>query len=255
MTPWATIAIAVALVPIFRALWANRRTTLLHALIWAVAAWIAALAAAITGSVLATYIALCLAACAGVSVLGARKPGVGAWHAVVAGLLAVLLMPIAEGFFAAGVEQIDHVRIWFLGIVLTFGLANYVPTRLGIGAIVLWAASVLCLRSLLEVSDSERQLAFVLAGSSPWLAWLGTWSRTTSPEADRQWRSFRERFGIVWAQRVREQFNRAAENSNLSVELGWTELHRRDSLPLSAADRDAAVELLHSLMMRFGMPG
>jgi hypothetical protein len=45
------------------------------------------------------YLALCLTGCVGVAVLGARRPGVGAWDFVLLGLLAVLLL-VAGGAVA-----------------------------------------------------------------------------------------------------------------------------------------------------------
>ena len=62
---------------------ANRHTTLVHALNWAVAAWLAWAGLALTpeeqgaGATTARYLALCLTGCAGIAVLGARRPIVG----------------------------------------------------------------------------------------------------------------------------------------------------------------------------------
>jgi len=85
-----TLALATAGWPLGRALWANRRTTLLQALLWAAGAWAAWLLVFVGAAVgydadvaLGRHLALALAGGAGVAVLGARRPGVGciAWRA------------------------------------------------------------------------------------------------------------------------------------------------------------------------------
>src|SRR5262249_23872442 len=94
--------------PLWRAWLANRNTSLLHAVTWAGAAWVAwggmILVGMETGPSIdlrpGTYLALCLTGCAGVAVLGARRPGVGAWNFVLFGLLAVMLLPLAERLLA-----------------------------------------------------------------------------------------------------------------------------------------------------------
>src|SRR5437870_9454576 len=92
------ILIASGLIPLGRAIWANRRTTLIHALIWGVAAWAAWLWTATSASRNVGFLAINLTVCAGVAVLGARRPGVGPWNVVVAGLLAVLSIPLAQDY-------------------------------------------------------------------------------------------------------------------------------------------------------------
>src|SRR5437879_6552844 len=80
---------------------ANRRTPLLHAVNWAIGAWVlwawACWQAARPGAdaAPASYLALCFTACAAVAVMGARRPGAGAWNFVVVGFLAVELLPLA----------------------------------------------------------------------------------------------------------------------------------------------------------------
>ena len=41
MSIWLILLVASGIVPLARTIWANRRTTLLHALAWGVAAWAA----------------------------------------------------------------------------------------------------------------------------------------------------------------------------------------------------------------------
>ncbi len=199
------------------------------------------------------YLALCLTGCAGVAVLGARKPGAVAWNAVVLGLLAVLLLPLAQRLFSNVDLPLDPIRLGFLGIAVVVGLLNYVPTRHGLGALALLAACLIELRQIdSDPSETERAWALGLAAAAPWLASIPLWLRLRgAPDEDRAWRDFRDRFGVVWAARLREQFNRSAEHSGLSLQLGWGGLHRLDGLPPMAVDRAASQELLNALMTRF----
>src|SRR5262245_48548375 len=98
MTTLAFFIMLSGVVPLAVAWRRLRGTSLTHAMAWVVAAWLAwaALlgAAAWSPSPLRAgrHAGLCLIVCAGVAVFGARRPGVGAWNFVVAGLLAVLLL-------------------------------------------------------------------------------------------------------------------------------------------------------------------
>src|SRR6516165_5645752 len=95
--------------PLWRAWRANRQTSLLHAINWTIGAWavwcwalgMTASSSEGAGS-LARYLALCLTGCAGVAVLGARRPILGPWNFVLLSLLAVLLLPLAQGELLGG---------------------------------------------------------------------------------------------------------------------------------------------------------
>ena len=82
------------------------------------------------------YLALCLTASAGVAVLGARRPGVGPWNFVLLGLLAVMLLPLAEGYLAHGAWHLEGPRTLFLAATLAVIVLNYLPTRLGPAALL-----------------------------------------------------------------------------------------------------------------------
>src|SRR5262245_64483956 len=95
--------------PVWRAWQANNRTSLNYAVLWAAVAWLAwswLFAATWAGqdSAIKTcrYLALSLTAGASMAVLGARRPGAGAWNFVLLGLLAVMLLPLAENWLAGG---------------------------------------------------------------------------------------------------------------------------------------------------------
>ncbi len=231
------------LYPLYRAWRAARTTTLRHALIWAAAAWLAWVVAWAAGGRELQYLALCLTACAGVAVLGARRPGYLAWNFVVAGLLLVLALPFLHGL---GELRLEAANLVVLGLALAVGVGNYLPTRGGLAAAVLgvWCgveAGVIGEAVSVEAGAMPLMLAVV-----PWL-WLGRLrrGRRDLSEADRLWRGFRDGFGFLWAQRMREQFHRAAENAGLDVRLGWGGLRG------NPADEQRALDLLRAVLQRF----
>jgi hypothetical protein len=119
----------------------------------------------------------------------------------------------------------------------------------------LLAACLIELRRIdVELNDIERAWSLGLAAAAPWLAAIPIALRSRqSRDADSRWRDFRDRFGVVWAMRLREQFNRAAEHAGLKVELGWRGLNRLDGQPVGPDERIASQELLAALMKRFGL--
>ena len=141
MNTLSLLALLSGFYPLARAVLANRTTTLRPALAWAAAAQAAWVATAVDPESLALpYLALCLSGCAGVAVLGARRPGAGAWNFVVGGLLAVLLLPVASGL---GTPRLEPAHLIFSGATLTVVLLNYLPTRPGVAAPLAGAAFAL----------------------------------------------------------------------------------------------------------------
>lgn len=244
MSVLAWLATMAGFVPLAVALRANRTTSLFFSILWAAAAWTAwgfALADAANRD--RAFIALSLTACAGVAVFGARRPHVAAWNAVVAGLLAVMLLPMLERLVIS-VESFNIERTVFLAAVIAVSVINYLPTRFLAAALLFGAGCSLAMWRLMSAKvltgfDDELQLA--LLALTPWLAWISP-AGPRDP-FDAQWRAFRDRFGLVWASRVRDQFNRAASNAELSVRLTWSG-HTGD-------DVDSAADLLASLTRRF----
>jgi hypothetical protein len=248
--------------PLFLVWRTNRRTTLTHALGWAIAAWGAWLLALLFTALdsgmasLVRYSALCLTGCAGVAVLGARRPGAGAWNFVVLVLLVVLLLPLAEGL---GTLHLEPLRIVFLAATLTVGVLNYLPTRL--------ATAMICLALGCGVElflfvgpegahpalEEAAPLSRFLLALAPWAAFERLRSsRAPGTEVDGVWYSFRDRYGMVWGQRTRVQFNAAAKHAGWPVVLHWR------GLRLTAENTDTGGLLqgemaatLRSLLKRF----
>ena len=210
--------------PLWNAWHATAATTLRHALVWAAAAWAAWLLALATRADVATYLALSLSGCAGVAILGARRPGVGAWNFVVAGLLAVFLLPVAQGW---GTPRVETAQQIFLGATLAIPVLNYLPTRLGLAGSLcgLGCAAELARLSGLHIAAGQ-DAAYLCLAAAPWLGLLARRRGGSHSAFERVWRDYRDRFGFMWGQRAREQFNRAAENAGWAVRLTWGGLER-----------------------------
>jgi hypothetical protein len=239
-------------------------TTLRPALIWAFAAWAAWVIALILTDLrpnniasLFRYLGLCLTGCTAVAVLGARRPGVRAWNFVVLAQLGVLLLPIAEGL---GELHLDPLRLIFLAATLATGVLNYLPTRLAptVVALALGCGIELALLRQADHAALGLERAAVvsryLLAISPWLALVGmNAQRLPLSVFDAIWLGFRDRFGLVWGQRVREQFNRAAANAGWPVVLRWGGLRLEPGIDeLSETTREEVVAALRALLKRFG---
>jgi hypothetical protein len=239
------ILLASGFFPLYRAWRASLGSPLRHALAWAALAWSLWCLAAWQGGDVLSYLALSLTACAGVAVLGARRPGVAAWDFVVLGLLAALSRPFLEGL---GELRLETAHVVFLGVGLGVGVANYLPTRQAAAAACVGIWCAVELRRLTGVDAGGAPAAKVLLVLAPWLAWLC--SRPPGQEGvTALWLSFRDQFGFLWGQRIREQFNRAAENAGLPVHLGWGGLRAEPG-----ADTGRAADILRAALKRFGSP-
>ena len=239
----------------------NRGWTLVHALVWALAAWLAWGFALLVGEPARTgldpwrYVALCLTAAAGVAVLGARRPQVAAWNFVVLGLLAVMLLPLGESFFL-GTPSLDGLRIFFLGAILAVGILNYLPTRHFASALFLGV--ICCLEGAVlfrgdpigEGVHIEVVHLGLLLG--PWLVLAcSLLRRRNGGEIDRAWHSFRDRYGLFWAQRIREQFNRGAAHAGLPGYLSWKGWRSEKEAPLACVQEKRLLQMLHAALKRF----
>ena len=255
------------LYPLLRAWQANRQTSLFQAVHWAGAAWLAwgltvgGEALGLTPETLrvVTYLALCLTGSAGVAVLGARRPGVGPWNFVLLGLLAVMLLPLAEGLLARGAGHLEGPRMLFLAATLAVIVLNYLPTRLGPVALLLGVGASMHLLLLggpetwREVLTTCTPVGNLLLAVVPWAGLERMASRAAPPsEFDRIWLDFRDRFGLVWGQRLREQFNNSASHAGWPVILRWRGLRIvPGSPPPTNEDAQAMLDVLYALMKRF----
>jgi hypothetical protein len=181
----------------------------------------------------------------------AREPLAGPWNFVLLGLLGVLLLPWAENVLL-GRPLLDPLRLVFVLATLAVGMLNYLPTRLGGMVLVVGLACAAELALLLNmVADEAAQTWWMHAGrlAIPLACWLGkgmTRRRGAASAFDRHWLAFRDRFGLMWGQRLREQFNRAAANADQTVWLRWRGL-------CGSTATANMVATLRALLKRFGM--
>lgn len=192
-----------------------------------------------------------------ISVFGARKPGSGAWALLMGLLVVVFLLPWVEGSGLMGrASAMDRLRleapwsIFFAGLAVA-GVSNYVPTRWGRSALVVGASLVVEWVGLVA-SDwpaSRRANLWSLSASLLGMGIASTTLLKRNPELPEGllgfWLWFRDRWGVVWALRVRERFNRASEGAGWPVRLTW-----HGSSPASH-DLSDAESLLASLIRRF----
>ncbi len=105
-----------------------------------------------------------------------------------------------------------------------------------------------------EVSPSEPFVLGVLHFGLPATVWLAFWRWRRPPksasEVDRLWLNFRDRFGVFWAQRVREQFNRSAAHALLPGTLSWHGWEGGGQVTTEEQTREL-LELLKALLKRF----
>jgi hypothetical protein len=253
--------------PLRLALWANRKTTLFHAIIWALIAWIAWIVVFFLEvlhkeetPIPARYLALGLIGCASMAILGARRPGVVAWNFVIGGLLVVMMFLWFEGRLAEDDRILHRLRAVLLASTVAIGAFNYLPTRLAPAALMLvigCGAEVLLLMGMESTRlEPARMIARFALASVPWIGYVRMRWRPKAPsEFDQVWLNFRDSFGLVWAQRLREQFNNSAAHANWPVVLHWSGLRLVPGTHHPThEEQQAMLENLHALMKRFEAP-
>ncbi len=264
MLTLAWVLLMLGAYPLWRAWQGCQRTSLAHALHWTVVAWSAWTAMLLSeefypvaGLKTVRYLAVCLTACAAVAVLGARRPGVAAWNFVVAGLLAVLLLPVAQGL---GEPRLGLANTLFLAGLLVLGVLNYLPTTLGLVAVLLGTGSGVELWDLASEGQSEMAVQAlpvgrILVAISPLIAMVQMETRTApDAEFDRIWRDFRDRYGLVWGRRVQEQFSTAAQNAGWPVVLRWGGIRLKPGASMPDMPvQEEIVATLRALLKRFGV--
>jgi hypothetical protein len=246
---------------------ANQQTSLRHVLGWAGLAWflwswtLTWADRPAEDTALVRYLACAGTGAAAIGLLGARWPGVRPWHFVVVGYWLVILLPVAQSVFVRSRLQLDYYQLLLPGMAIAVGVINYLPTQLGPAAVLIGTVAGVELLSLTAsegVVDSLRPmlpLSRWLLGAAPWLAYGALhFQPTPASRFDRAWLSFRNRFGFVWAQRLREQFNRSAVHAGWPVVLYWQGLRvARGASQPEPEVQEAMLTTLNGLMKRFGL--
>lgn len=238
MEVWGGVFLLTGLYPLFRVWRVLQGTTLRDALVWGGLAWFSQVAAWMSGGgIAARYLALALLACAGVAVLGARRPGMTAWNFVVLGLFTIFCLPFLQGF---GELRLETPNLLFLAGALIVGIGNYLPTRNGPAAVLLGVFCALELASLWGRPWLEEAILPLVLGLVPWVAqWCHRAHRRAEAEYVRLEQSFRDAFGYLWAQRMSEQFHRAAEHAGINLP------------PTSEEEEQRALSLQRAVLRRF----
>lgn len=218
------VIVASAAIPLAVAWRQNRGWTIRHALAWSWLAWLSWLGFAAYPSTETAYASLSFTGAAGVAVLGARRPGVVAWNFIVASLLIVLWLGWAEGLLSGSRLQLSNLRLLFVAGLLAVTLLNYLMTISGPAALLLGIGCCVSLIALWKNTADWSGSHSSLVGYACWLDWFFRKLQRRVPhhfEFNQQWMIFRNRYGAVWSERVREQFNAAARHKKLALHLGW----------------------------------
>ncbi|SIO67597.1 hypothetical protein SAMN05444166_8398 [Singulisphaera sp. GP187] len=181
------------------------------------------------------YLAVLASFAALISVLNARRPGGGAWAILMALLVLVFLIPWLEGpGWARKAQGLSRLRLdapWslFYGLVVIAGVTNYLPTRYGRAAAWLGFGFV-CEYLALTRSELRLNQGARLWSVYPWCLAVSAWTAFRSADRvspahtglDATWLWFRDHWGVVWALRLQERFNRTAESLGWPLRLTWT---------------------------------
>jgi hypothetical protein len=158
-----------------------------------------------------------------------------------------------------GRPNLDLFRTIIVAGTIVVGILNYLPTRLAPAGILLLAGVGLLFRSMIVVEpaaaneDVGFRVGILLVDCVPWLAYASVCARPTAEsEFNYLWLDFRDRYGFVWGQRLRDQFNRSAANSTWPVILRWQGLRvKRGSTPPGEPLQGQILATLRALMKRF----
>jgi hypothetical protein len=239
------VLLLVSARPLAEAWQAVRGTALRPALVWAFLALALAVIAQATalaeplarGRPLAerfTYLSVLAVLAALGSVLNARTPGGRAWAGLMVVMVIVFLIPWLEDQTrlrrASALAQLHLDAPWsiFYGLLVLVAVTNYLPTRYGLAAMAVSALFILEYLALSPLGWPPARRASIWSWVAWTLAqslWIARWNAHRVPAArsscEKIWFWFRDNWGVVWALRVLERFNRAAEVSGWPVRLTW----------------------------------
>lgn len=243
---WVFLGLATTVRPLVRAWRGARGTALRAAVIWAAIAVGLGLGAQAwawrepieSGRVAAghwAYLSVLATLAALISVLNARTPGGGAWALLMGLLVLVFLIPWLEGSGlardAVGIGRLRLGSPWtlFYALLVVAGVTNYLPTRYGPAAV--WLALGFAIEyAALTWGGGPGRIRASAWSAVPWTLAVAIWTadwrslRAGIPEErglEGVWIWFRDHWGVVWALRIRERFNRTAETLRWPIRLAW----------------------------------
>jgi hypothetical protein len=213
-----------------------------------------------------TYVMVLAMLAALISVLGARNPGGGAWAILMVLLVIVFLIPWLEGAGrlrrAQGLAPLPFESPWtlFYGVLVIAGVTNFLPTRYGPAALCVGAGLVLEYLGLTRTGWTAEAramawsgVAWTLAASVYLAGWLADQPASGRNNLERIWLWFRDHWGVVWALRTQDRFNRTAELSGWPFRLTWFGLVSTDAAAGDApiTPPEEAVKAFRGLIRRF----
>jgi len=168
------------------------------------------------------------------SLLNARVPGSRVWAGLMALLVLVFLIPWLEASLRMRRAQelaplhLDSPWTLFYGFMVAVGVTSYLPTRFGLAAAGFAVTFCLEYFALTRLDWPPERRAVIWS----WLAWtvglnvwIARWRADHGPVSrhplERLWFWFRDAWGVVWALRIRDRFNRTAELKGWPVRLSW----------------------------------
>lgn len=178
------------------------------------------------------------------STLGAQSPQERAWPWIVISMWFMLALPAAEVLFLQQGQalEIHFARATFLWILIGLQLLNLLPTHFWRAGWCAAAAQVTLLSPDLPGLDLLVNRTPLVA-LQPWLPLIaltfavlavadlarGLPNRTTLSPCDQLWLDFRDLFGTLWATRIAERLNAAAQLQRLPLVLHWTGWSEQDT--------------------------
>jgi hypothetical protein len=269
------LAAASAAGPLFKARRGAKGTALGPALIWGALAIGLATLSQMVGLIepLETgrpwmgrlmYVAVLSSLAALISILNARTPGEGAWAILMGLLVLVFLIPWLEEpgrFFRAG--GLAHIRLdapWtiFFGLLAVMGVSNYLPTRYGLASAWLGIGYGLEYLTLTQPGWDAAMRARAWSaiawcwGAAAWTAYgCALRPNPGRNSLEQTWFWFRDHWGVVWALRVSERFNKTAEPMGWPIRLAWFGVVGDENKPVGEETERLAVRTFHSLLRRF----
>jgi hypothetical protein len=193
-----------------------------------------------------------------VSLIGAKRPQDGPWNFVVLSLWGILALPSAEALFLNPGQplEIQAFRSWFLLALILVTLANTLPTRHGLAAVLVVLGQTLLLAEYLPfplgVSTGNASIAgFVSLATAAVLFAIQPSLKKNVTSLDQLWFDFRDVFGLFWGLRVQERLNAAAAMYQWPVTLTWAGWTTRLTTELPADQQNAILTTFRGLLRRF----
>lgn len=196
-----------------------------------------------------------------VALLGAKRPQDRAWQLIVAALLVLLAF---QDFRSWSLDPsmppaLHPAWRWLLTALVVMQAANYAPTRHVVAAFLACAGQFALLQPNLafewRVMDNAKPAGLLLLAAAVLAATAGEFYRPLDGDSYQQlWREFRDRYGALWALRVKERVNVLAEQHRSTMQLSWSGFRQADENTSAVArvgEDDPARKALKSILARF----